>query len=82
MRDPCKACAKRAGCEKRGNFRACRDYRARLDWALESCRRHLGQLPKSPCEFCGEDCQEPCRAYLRWYDARMEIFRRRWRLEA
>lgn len=82
MRDPCKNCAKRVGCEKRGNFRACRAYRARLDWALESCRRHLGQLPKSPCEFCGEDCREPCRAYLRWYDARMEVFRRLWRRDA
>lgn len=82
MKDPCKDCAGRSLCDARGDFRSCQAYRARLDWALESCRRHLGQLPKSPCEFCGGECEAPCRAYLRWYDARMEVFRRRWGREA
>ena len=36
-------------------------------------------LMKHPCEGCmrGNDCIEPCKRYLNWYDARMVWFRRR-----
>lgn len=34
----------------------------------------------SPCDSCSAsvNCDKPCRAYLEWYDVRMEIFRKKW----
>lgn len=39
-------------------------------------------LQVSPCAACSVDlnCDKPCRAYLRWYDARMEIVRKKVRM--
>lgn len=36
-------------------------------------------LQKGPCEECkvAQYCDNPCQAYLRWYDARMEIARKK-----
>lgn len=36
-------------------------------------------LRKSPCDGCkiAEYCDTPCQVYLRWYDARMEIVRKK-----
>ena len=37
------------------------------------------QLQKSPCDKCriAETCDRPCQEYLRWYDARMEVVRKK-----
>lgn len=36
-------------------------------------------LQEGPCAKCSaqEYCDNPCKAYLRWYDARMEITRKK-----
>lgn len=36
-------------------------------------------LRNGPCAGCAavQSCDTPCRAYLRWYDARMEITRKK-----
>lgn len=36
-------------------------------------------LMTSPCKGCAmeKDCETPCKKYLRWYDARMEIVRKK-----
>lgn len=36
-------------------------------------------LRNGPCVGCsaGQSCDTPCRAYLQWYDARMEIVRKK-----
>ena len=35
-------------------------------------------LKHSPCEKCGAtDCDTPCSIYLRWYDARIEMARKK-----
>lgn len=36
-------------------------------------------LETGPCENClaNTNCDTPCKAYLQWYDARMEIVRKR-----
>ena len=41
-------------------------------------RRYLQQ---HPCRGCvGESfCDEPCEAYLHWYNARLEVARARWK---
>ena len=41
---------------------------------------HIRQyLQKGPCDKCkaADLCDNPCQAYLRWYDARMEIVRKK-----
>lgn len=37
-------------------------------------------LQKGPCEEChrAETCENPCVEYLLWWDARMELLKRRW----
>jgi hypothetical protein len=35
-------------------------------------------LKHSPCEKCvATDCDTPCSIYLRWYDARIELARKK-----
>ena len=47
------------------------------------CYRHPDEarryLSHSPCEECelNKNCDIPCSAYLRWYDTRMELVRRK-----
>lgn len=37
------------------------------------------QILQSPCDKCSaqERCEIPCKAYLQWYDTRMEIIRKK-----
>jgi hypothetical protein len=45
--------------------------------ALYTPNEHRRYLRQHPCTGCGAEpcCDEPCAAYLRWYDARLEAAR-------
>ena len=46
-------------------------------WVYQHPDRAREYLKNGPCKGCklNDTCDDPCRAYLEWWDARMDYFR-------
>lgn len=89
--DKCERCVASNGCEawkirylyrqKQINSYAKNLYKAKPSGQTFFCYEHPDitrrYLADGPCKACAaaEKCSTPCPAYLRWWDARMEIIK-------
>ena len=86
---PCLKCNRADTCKGyygNAKYRVwCKDYEVWFKWLWKYFRKALGVEVKpkidperKPCERCSADgiCDKACLAYLKWYDARMQIVRK------
>lgn len=95
--DTCEECINSHGCEKwKIRFltvwkqiaayprrQAKKNQKSRNTFQYEHPDRIRYYLGKSPCEGCKQEklCDTPCYKYLNWYNARMEVLRKKYGME-